>query len=62
MTIHQKRFELRLGKPSLSTSLSSYAETCLIFQNWVPSRKTNPVKSGGAEDQICPIFVEAENF
>jgi hypothetical protein len=36
--------------------------TRLIFQNLVPSRKTNPVKSGGAEDQICPIFVEAEIF
>jgi hypothetical protein len=32
------------------------------FSKLVPSRKTNPVKSGGAEDQICPIFVEAENF
>ena len=31
MTIHQKRFELRPGKPSLSTSWSSYAATRLIF-------------------------------
>jgi hypothetical protein len=31
------------------------------FQYLVPSRKT-PDKSGGADDQIRPIFVEAENF
>jgi hypothetical protein len=62
MTIHQKRFELRLDEPSVSTSLSSPAATRLIFQNLVPSQKTNPVKSGGAEDQIRPIFVSVENI
>jgi hypothetical protein len=61
MTVHQKRFELRLGKPSLSTSLSSPAATRRIFKIWF--RAENQLgEKWRAEGQICPIFVEAENF
>ena len=34
--------------------------TCRLFQNWVSSQRTDPVKSGGLQDQICPLFVKVE--
>jgi hypothetical protein len=61
MMVHQKRFELRLGKPALPMSSPSPAATRLIFQNWFRAEKPTRLKTAGGGPNR-PIFVEAKDF
>jgi hypothetical protein len=61
MTVRQKRFELRLGKPSFLTSLSLLAATRRIFQNWVQAENQPGYKWRGG-DPNRPNFAGAEIF